>query len=173
MRRFKAKRLGSPCKTRLQDGPGELRAAFAMGSGDKESEDSKNGEEFQTLQGTDSEFTSRFIHYTQIYERTIATAAAAAHLTTQEGDNHTNTGIANTTYYNLGFDVNPVKELAISVDGFILQATKTAAWGEGVSKNLGWEVDSKFAYKLAKNLSYFVQAGIFKAGNFYKICREI
>ena len=144
-----------------------LRAAFAMGSGDDDPYDS-SCKEFQTLQGTDYDFTSREVHYTQIYEHTIATAAAEARLTTQAGGNHTNTGIANTTYYNLGFDVNPVKELGISVDGFILRATKTGAWGSGVSKNIGWEVDSKLSYKLAKNLSYFIEAGIFKPGNFYE-----
>jgi len=144
-----------------------LRAAFAMGSGDDNPEDS-DCKEFQTLQGPDYGATARLVHYTQIYERTVRTAAAEANLTTKVGGNTTNTGIANTTYYNLGFDVNPMKELGITVDGFILRATKTGAWGEGVSKNLGWEVDSRISYKIAKNLTYFVEAGIFKAGNFYE-----
>jgi hypothetical protein len=168
---LKAKGWAIYGKLGYQFDPVTLRAAFAMGSGDDNPEDNKC-KEFQTLQGTDYEFVSRDIHYTQIYERTIATASALAKLTTQAGGNHINTGIANTTYYNLGLDVSPVKELAISVDGFILRATKTGAWGEGVSKNVGWEVDSKVSYKLAKNLSYFVQAGIFKAGKFYEEAQD-
>jgi hypothetical protein len=144
-----------------------LRASFAMGSGDDKADNDLK--EFQTLQGTDYDFASRLVHYTQIYERTIATAANEACLTTQEGCNHTNTGIANTTYYNIGIDVNPVKELGISVDGFLLKATKTGLWSdEGrVSKDIGWEIDSKITYKLAKNLTYFVEAGMFKPGKFY------
>jgi hypothetical protein len=163
---LKAKGWAVFAKLGYQLDPVNVRASFAMGSGDDK--DDADLKEFQTLQGTDYDFTSRLVHYTQIYERTIATAANEACLTTQEGCNHTNTGIANTTYYNLGFDVNPVKELGISVDGFILRATKTGLWGHDVSKNIGWEVDSKITYKLAKNLTYFVEAGIFKPGNFYK-----
>jgi Alginate export len=164
---LKAKGWAVFAKLGYQLDPVNLRAAFAMGSGDNNGEDT-DLKEFQTLQGTDYDFASRLVHYTQIYERTVATAAGEACLTTQEGCNHTNTGIANTTYYNLGFDVNPVKELGISVDGFILRATKTGLWGDGVSKNLGWEVDSKITYKLAKNLTYFVEAGLFKPGKFYE-----
>ena len=46
-----------------------------------------------------------------------------------------------------------------------LRATKTES---GVSKNIGWEVDAKMKYALAKNLTYQVDAGYLDAGNFYK-----
>ena len=168
---LKAKGWAVFAKLGYQLDPVNLRASFAMGSGDDK--DDSDLKEFQTLQGTDYDFTSRLVHYTQIYEHTIATAANEACLTTQAGCNHTNTGIANTTYYNLGFDVNPVKELGISVDGFILRATKTGLWGHDVSKSIGWEVDSKITYRLAKNLTYFVEAGLFKPGNFYEEAIDI
>lgn len=156
--------------------PVNIRAAFAMGSGDDNANDG-DCKEFQTLQGPDYSPTARLVHYTQIYERTLRTASVEAALTTKAGGNAINTGLANTTYYNLGVDVNPVKELSISVDGFLLRATKTGAWedilseaaGEkvNVSKKLGWEIDSKLSYKIAKNLTYFVEAGWFMADNFY------
>jgi len=140
--------------------PVNLRASFAMGSGDSDA-DNKN-KEFQTLQGNpDIGPTARLVHYTQIYERTIKTAANAQSLT---GNTRT-TGIANTTYYNLGLDVNPTKEINLSLDGFIIRATK--AWQADQSKSVGSEVDFKGTYKFAKNLSYFVEAGVFTPGKFY------
>jgi hypothetical protein len=174
---IKAKGWAIMAKLGYQLDPVGIRAAFAMGSGDDNAFDG-DCKEFQTLQGPDYNATARLVHYTQIYERTVRTAAASAALTTTPGGNTTNTGIANTTYYNLGFDVNPMKELAISVDGFILRATKVGAWedvvseevGEDVSisKKLGWEIDSRISYKIAKNLTYYIEAGLFKAGDFYK-----
>ena len=116
--------------------------------------------------------TPRLVHYTQIYERPSEAAAASAILTTTVGGNTTNTGIANTTYYNLGADVTPMKELSIIRRRFLLRATKTGAWedivGDNVSKKIGWEIDSKISYKLAKNLTDSTEVGIFKVGDFYK-----
>jgi hypothetical protein len=140
--------------------PVGLRASFAMGSGDSTA-DNKN-KEFQTLQGPDAVgATARLVHYTQIYERTIRTAANDQTLTGAVRNN----GIANTTYYNLGMDVNPTKEINLSLDGFIIRATK--AWQADQSKSVGSEVDFKGTYKIAKNLSYFVEAGVFTPGKFY------
>ena len=157
--------------------PVNIRASFAYGSGDDDLTD-EDCEEFQTQQGPDYGAVARLVHYTQIYERTVRTASLLAKLTTTEGGNTTNTGIANTTYFNLGVDIAPMKDLSLSVDGFFLQASETGAWedylselaGESVSvdDSLGWEVDVKASYKITKNLSYFVEAGYFDAGDFYK-----
>ena len=51
--------------------------------------------------------------------------------------------------------------------GRLLLKTKQ---GESVSvdDDLGWEVDMKLNYKITKNLSYFVEAGYFDSGDFYK-----
>lgn len=176
-RDIKAKGWAVMAKLGYQLDPVNVRAAFAMGSGDDNAFDG-DCKEFQTLQGPDYGATARLVHYTQIYERTVRTAAAAAALTTTPGGNTTNTGIANTTYYNIGIDVNPMKELGISLDGFLLRATKVGAWedvvseaaGESVSvsKKLGWEIDSRISYKIAKNLTYYIEAGLFKTGDFYK-----
>jgi hypothetical protein len=140
--------------------PVNLRASFAMGSGDSDLDDNKI-KEFQTLVGTDYGATARFPHYTQLYERAIKTAAIEQGLT----GNERTTGIANTTYYNLGLDVDPVKDLSLSLDGYIIRATK--AWYDDQSKSVGTEVDLTASYKIAKNLSYFVQAGVFTPGQFY------
>ncbi len=145
--------------------PVNLRASFAMGSGDDNTANTKN-KEFQTLQGPDAIGpTARLVHYTQIYERTIRTAVAPATTGQILTTNTRNTGIANTTYYNLGMDVNPTKEISLSLDGFIIRATE--AWQLNQSKSVGSEVDFKGTYKIAKNLSYFVEAGVFTPGKFY------
>ena len=61
----------------------------------------------------------------------------------------------------------PMKALNLSLDGFYLQATETDLFGPDVDDNLGWEIDFKGSYKITKNLTYFVEAGYFDAGDFY------
>jgi len=157
--------------------PVNLRGSFAMGSGDDDFEDitaeDMEVDEFQTLQGTDATGAiARYTHYTQIYERSLRTASAEAVVSTYPGGNIRSTGIANTTYFNLGFDVNPIKEVSVSVDAFYLQATETGLWedvvGNSVDDELGWEIDSKINWKIAKNLTYFIEAALFKPGDFYQ-----
>jgi hypothetical protein len=151
----------------------KLRASFALGSGDN-GQDQGSIKEFQAMQGSDfNGGIARYTHYTLLYERFLRTAAAEALLTTFPGGNVRTTGIANTTYYNIGVDLKPIKQLNVSLDGFLLEATKTGLWeqkldGANVSKGLGSEVDAKLNYKIAKNISYFVEAGVFFPGNFYK-----
>ena len=126
--------------------PLNLRASAAYGSGSKSTDDAdiKN---FVTFLGADQ-------HYTLVYDYNVVTAAGS-----------TATGISNTTYFNLGADYAATKELTASLDGYYLRASKTDS---GISKNVGWEVDARVAYQLAKNLSYVVDAGYLKAGNFYR-----
>ena len=151
--------------------PVNIRAMFAYGSGDDDAHG--NISEFQTLQGTDATGAiARLTHYTLIYERLVRTTAAEAVVTTFPGGNVRTTGIANTMVGNLGFDIKPAKQLNVSLDGFYLEAAKTGAWedltGTSVSKKAGWELDLKTNYEIAKNLSYFFEAGAFFAGDFYK-----
>jgi hypothetical protein len=167
---------------KIPETPLNVRASFALGSGDENGVSNLNAggdhkiKEFQVTQGFDTESPiARFVHYTQIYERTIATASLIQTIGGSGGIlyPHRNTGIANTTYYNLGLDLAATKDLAMSLDGFILRATKTDGWskvlgGSDVSKNVGWELDFKGSYKLAKNLTYFVEAGTFRPGKFYE-----
>jgi hypothetical protein len=122
-----------------------LRAGFAYGSGDNNAADGKDSQ-FEDYLASDQ-------HYTLVYEYKVDTTAGRV-----------NSGISNTTYYNLGLDVNPMKDVKVSLDGYILRASKTM---EDVSKDAGWEVDSRIVYKIATDLTYQVDAGYFKAGSFY------
>lgn len=151
--------------------PVNLRVSFAMGSGDTDSTDNKN-KEFQTTVGPLSDAQSlyaRFPNYTLVYERATRSAASAVAGNGSQGqllsNNTRTTGIANTTYYNAGLDIAPVKDLSLSLDGYLLRATR--AWQSGQSKNVGTEVDAKVSYKLAKNLTYFVEGGVFSPGKYY------
>ncbi len=125
--------------------PATLRASFAYGSGD----DGKDASKIKTF----VPYVSDVQNYTLVYEYQAATTAGAK-----------GTGLANTTYYNLGLDYKVSPEIKASVDGYIIRASKTA---DGVSKDAGWELDGKVAYAVAKNLTYQVDAGYFKTGKFY------
>lgn len=143
--------------------PVNLRASFAIGSGDNDDGDN-NIREFQFTGGSDNVSPlARYVHYTQIYERTVRTSTYEQVLS---GANVRNTGIANTTYYNLGADLMATKDINLSLDGFILRATKSWPDVEG-SKSIGSELDVKGSYKITKNFTYFVEAGAFWPGNFY------
>lgn len=133
--------------------PVNVRASAAYGSGDKDATDDKNNA-FQTfLTGGGAAGGSSDQHYTLVYEYQVASAAGS-----------TGAGLSNTTYANLGVDFTPTKDLTASVDGYFLRASKVASG----SKNAGWEVDAKVKYAVAKNLTYQVDAGYFKAGSFYE-----
>jgi hypothetical protein len=127
--------------------PVGIRASAAYGSGDS---DGTGEKQFDT-------FLSALQNYTLIYEYRVKTAA-----------NATATGISNTTYVNLGVDFAPMKDLKASLDGYLLRATKsnTAIAGSD-SKDAGWEADAKVVYNVARNLTYQVDAGYFKAGDLY------
>jgi hypothetical protein len=134
--------------------PVVLRASIGYGSGDSNPTDKKNSE-FQT-------FLSDVEHYTIAYDYRVRTAAAGQIAPPNSAG--TLTGLANTTYYNLGVDYAITPSIKTAVNGFILRASKTPA---GQSKNIGWEVDAKVAYNVAKNLNYIFDLGFLDAGKFY------
>lgn len=123
--------------------PVNVRASFGLGSGDDDDDD--KAEQFIS-------FLSDTEHYTQVYDYKAVTAAGS-----------TLTGLSNTTYYNLGVDYTVSPSIKTSLDGYLLRATKA----EG-SKKVGWEVDAKVVYNVARNLNYIFDVGYFDAGKFYE-----
>ena len=165
---IKAKGWAAMVKLGYMVDPINIRGSFAYGSGDSDGLNDGDCKEFQTLMGPDDiEPTNRLVHYTQIYERTIDTTAMNSLLTTTPGGNVRSTGIANTTYYNLGLDWAATPALNMSLDGYILRASKVPT-GSGCSKSAGTELDFKGTYNIAKNLEYFVEAAGFWPGGFYE-----
>lgn len=132
--------------------PVNIRGEFALGSGDN-TQDGKNSE-LVVVSGND-------VHYTLVYEYTTRTAASSSNQIYSTSGRAS--GIANTTYYRLGVDYSPVKNLTASLDGFILRATKVMAG----SNDIGNEVDVKLTYKLDKNLTYSVGAGYLAPGQWW------
>lgn len=126
--------------------PVNVRASFAYGSGP--STDTGKHKQFQAFLGDDQ-------HFTLIYDYQLNTAAGGR-----------DTGIMNTTYYNLGIDVPLARGLKASLDGYILRASEPTFAGQ--SKNVGTEIDGRIKYQLAKNLVYQIDAGYLHAGDFYK-----
>ena len=126
--------------------PVTLRGSIAYGTGDDDLNDSDN-DAFTTYLGADQ-------HYTLVYEYRVNSAAGT-----------TATGLNNTSYINLGVDFNATKDLGLSVDGYWLVASEDNASRR--IDELGWEVDAKLKYALAKNLTYQIDAGYFDAGDFY------
>lgn len=146
----KARGYGATLGLNYKLDPVTLRGSFAYGSGDSAPADSKD-KTFKT-------FLANVINYTVVYDYRVNTAAGGL-----------GTGIANTTYFNLGADFSPMKDINLALDLFVLRATKSiAATGYGSDKEIGTEVDFKATYKLAKNLTYFINSGILFAGDFYK-----
>ncbi|MGE5300924.1 MAG: alginate export family protein [Acidobacteriota bacterium] len=127
--------------------PVNLRLSAAYGSG---SEDGTGEKQFDTFLGSDQT-------YTLVYDYNVATAAGALH-----------TGISNTAYLNLGIDFAATKDLTASLDGYIIRAAHANPAIAGSSdKDAGWEADARVKYNIAKNLTYQVDAGYFKAGDLY------
>jgi len=130
-----------------------IRVMGAMGSGDEDPFDDEI-EGFINFLGSNR-------YYTVVYDYQLAGANLVRYQ-----------GVSNTTVLNAGIDLKPTDKLALSVDGYWLQATETE-WIETLSEqsvddDLGWEVDVKASYDLAKNLKYFVWAGYMKTGDFYE-----
>lgn len=152
----KAKGWGAMAGLSYTVDPATLRASAAYGSGNKGGSDMH---EFVTFldDGVRSGLNGNPNIGSFIYEYQIKAASGRRY-----------SGIANTTYFNIGADFTPVKALKASLDAYLFRASKenTAIAGSD-SKNAGWEVDGKIVYNVAKNLAYQVDAGYFKAGNLY------
>lgn len=133
--------------------PVTVRAGYAMGSGDAGNNDASKNKDFQVTAGND-------VHYTFIYEFTTRDASSNRDIAQATRAN----GISNTTYYRLGLDADLTKDLKASVDYFMLKATEAAA---GSSKDIGTEYNAKLTYKIDKNLTYSITAGILDPGKWW------
>lgn len=132
--------------------PANLRAMFGYGSGNTDSSDVK----------AFTPYLSNERYNTLIYDYQMTTTAGNVH-----------TGLSNTTLFNIGADFAPMKDFTAAIDAYFIQASKSnAAVAGSDSKNAGWEVDAQVRYNVAKNLTYEVNLGYFKAGNFYGVNKK-
>jgi hypothetical protein len=145
--------------------PVTLRGAAVYGSG-QEDADSDDLKEF-------TPYVGNVQNYAFIYEyQHRTTAFNPSGLNSALPSNGHAAGVANTTYVNLGVDWKATKDVTLSADGYYFWASKTGAFedvtGDDVDKDAGWEIDAKVKYQIAKNLTYQIDAGYFKAGDFYE-----
>ncbi|MBF0343604.1 MAG: alginate export family protein [Nitrospirae bacterium] len=139
--------------------PVKLTLEGAYGSGKASDDTSKDVKTFITSLGNDQ-------HYTFVYEYKLKSAAGA-----------NNTGLANTLYLKGGAKAEFTKALDGELNIYWLQAAKKVALNGGTtvlgapsvspSRDLGWEIDTKITYKIAKNLKYFVEGGYMFTGKSY------
>jgi len=137
--------------------PATIRAKYGMGSGDNDSADKDNNVFVTAVPNTQN--------MTYVYDYRVKSATGL-----------TNTGIANTTFLNLGVTAGLTKDLNVMLDYYVLRATKANS-GSAIngssspethtSKKIGSEIDAKITYKLDKNLVYFVEGGYLWTGAFY------
>ncbi len=80
----------------------------------------------------------------------------------------TNAGIANTTYLRLAASNKVTKDLKVKGQIIWLKATEDVALNGGKpDSDLGWEIDGKVSYKLARNLVYYIEGGYLFVGDAY------
>ncbi len=135
----------------------KLTLETAYGSGDKN--DKPTGDSYNTFITT----LGSQVHYTYVYDyRTITSAG------------RTGTGIANTWYTKFGASHKVTKNLSAKAAVFLLRAAKAVNIqalqgkpGASPSKDLGWEVDGKVIYRLARNLNYWIEGGYLFTGKAY------
>ena len=133
-----------------------LGLQYAYGSGDDDAGDNEQ-EAFQTV--LDNTWKSNYNPFVYEY-RTIA------------GTGLSQTGIANTATIRATVGMSPIPDLNAKLYIWYITVPEEDAvtWPAGVEKDdtAGWEVDLMADYKLGRNLTYFVEAGILFAGDFYK-----
>lgn len=144
--------------------PLNVRGSVVYGSG--QGDDDGDIDEFVP-------FVGNIQNYSFIYEYTHATTASnpSGLNSAFPSDGHS-AGVANTTYANLGVDFYATKDITLSSDAYIFWASKTDAFHtpghDEISKNAGWEIDAKMKYKVARNLTYQIDAGYFRPDSFFE-----
>jgi hypothetical protein len=76
-------------------------------------------------------------------------------------------GVCNLTWLKGTATTNLTDKLNGNVRVYWLQATEDVVAATGLEDDIGWEIDGKFTYKLARNLKYWVEGGYLFAGDVY------
>ncbi len=134
----------------------KLGLDWAYGSGDDNANDGKVKAFVTSL--------SNMQHFTYVYEYRTVNACGNQH-----------GGLCNTMYVKGSIGADLMKDLSGNLDVYWLQANKKIlGFGEGGgaatdSKDIGVELDGKVAYKIDRNLTYWVEGGYLFAGDYWKV----
>lgn len=133
---------------------------IARGSGDKTGTANKY-EGFIVMHGSGA---VAFLYDDKV--STAGTTLASAVAGTGYSDT-TKTGLNNTQYLKLYASTKATPKVSVSGAVFLLRATKRLN-AVNSSKKIGTEIDAKVKYKLAKNVTYYVEGGYLIAGDMYE-----
>ncbi|MEJ2183940.1 MAG: hypothetical protein P8Y66_10535 [Nitrospirota bacterium] len=99
-------------------------------------------------------------YFAYVYDYRAVTAAGVTH-----------SGIANTSYLKVEGNTDLTDALNLDLALIWLRATEKVALngGPNAENDLGWEVDWKGTYKLARNLNYWVEGGYLITGDAYQL----
>jgi hypothetical protein len=129
-----------------------IHGGIGYGSGN-DIDDASSNEMFITSLGNGQD-------YTYLYDQKAITAATGA---------SSRTGLANTTYVNVGASTNVNPDVKVSGDLYWLQASEKLSNAAGLdSEDIGWEIDTKITYQIDSNLVWYVEAGYLFADDFYR-----
>jgi hypothetical protein len=153
----------------------KITLEYTYGSGQKDDENSNHFSEFITTLGDDQ-------HFTYVYDYKGKGASRLGQLL-NSGAYTNDTGIANTNYVKLGANSQLAKDFSAEAYLFWLHASQKVSLNpvnvtvqgdstryrayDSLSSDLGWELDGKMSYDIAKNLKYYVEGGYMWTGNAY------
>ncbi len=138
----------------------------AYGSGDEDND--MTGTPDEDFEGFIPAITAGSKHYTYVYDYRTITAAGTNTM------NRTNSGLSNTTYVKFGAKSKLAKKISGEAYVYWLQASEDVqlANRDDDEDDIGWEVDAKVTYQIAKNLKYWVEGGILFTGDMYDYVGE-
>ncbi|QWR77396.1 alginate export family protein [Candidatus Magnetomonas plexicatena] len=138
-------------------GPAKLTLEYGYGSGQAKDDPNKSDiKSFANTQNTEEK------GYAYVYDYHVANACTGLNGVTS-GSN-----LCNTMYIKGGVSAELTKTLIGELYALWLRAPEETYMYDGQpSKDIGWEIDAKVAYKIAKNLTYWIEGGYLFTGAIY------
>ncbi len=162
---------------KLPDHHSLVGIAIGYGSGDNNSGDNKQSD-FQSLFMNNNGFQIANIYGNDIHGYDSYRAG-----TTGSDGNNAGSGFANTTFFQISVENQPVSNLNIEGVFTYFKASKSQLVGEGVllhandgtastgeterSNNIGWEADLNLNYQIQDGFSFYTRLGYFSSGKIW------
>ncbi|MEO5356163.1 MAG: hypothetical protein H7844_02565 [Nitrospirae bacterium YQR-1] len=141
-----------------QVGPAKLTLEYGYGSG--QAKDDTNVNDIKSFANTQN---AEEKGYAYVYDYHLANACTGLNGVSGGGSN-----LCNTMYLKGGVSADITKSLYGELYALWLRAPKATYMYDGQpSTDIGWEIDAKLAYKIASNLTYWVEGGYMITGGIY------
>jgi hypothetical protein len=140
-----------------QVGPAKLTLEFGYGSG--QAKDDTNTNDIKSYANSQN---AEEKGYAFVYDYQVSNACSGLN-GISSGSN-----LCNTMYFKSGVSADITKDLYGELYNLWLRAPKATYMYDGQpSTNIGWEIDAKLAYKITKNLTYWIEGGYMITGSIY------